>query len=217
VFDPKSKVIKKTGEKKVFRYYHCTNGKKTHPSLKGMNVPEDWLWNQFHDLIARISITEDFAKQVAETLNGSKVERRSHVRKDLEDLRAALTLLDRKLDQLADLRLAGDFDTETYQRQKMRTDEERRRLAAQIEQAERGSNDDGLETAQSILELAKNLKPLWELQTVEERREALDEVLSNPSYDGSTLRYDLISPLKVLSEMSENNEWRILRKMENPT
>jgi DNA invertase Pin-like site-specific DNA recombinase len=43
IFDPLTKKIKTTGEVKTYAYYHCTNGKKAHPSLNGMRISEDKL------------------------------------------------------------------------------------------------------------------------------------------------------------------------------
>lgn len=41
-----------------------------------------------------------------------------------------------------------------------------------------------------------------------ERRELLDKPLSNRWLDGLTVRYEIIKPLRTLSEMKENEIWR---------
>ena len=65
-----------------------------------------------------------------------------------------------------------------------------------------------LESANSILELAKNAKSLWKMQSISERKNLLDMVLSNPVLNGLNVEFNLRKPFDVLVEMKGNTEWR---------
>ncbi len=41
-----------------------------------------------------------------------------------------------------------------------------------------------------------------------ERRKMLEEVISNPVFDGVSVEYDLKKPFVVLREMAETKKWR---------
>ena len=65
-----------------------------------------------------------------------------------------------------------------------------------------------METAQSILELAKDAKTLWVSRAPMERRMFLDKVLSNPVLNGANIEFTLRKPFAVLAEMAQNDNWR---------
>lgn len=66
-YDPKTKKIKSSGETKTYHYYHCTNGKNVHEKFE--NIQGEKIWEQFGGLMEKISISEEFAKDIADALN----------------------------------------------------------------------------------------------------------------------------------------------------
>ena len=63
-----------------------------------------------------------------------------------------------------------------------------------------------VETAKTVLELARDAKSLWKVKSPKERKEFLSAILSNPVLDGATVRYDLKKPFAVLLKMAANGE-----------
>ncbi len=82
-----------------------------------------------------------------------------------------------------------------------------------MERAQLDINGAALETAKSILQLATNAESLWKLATPQERRSLLDDLLYNPVLDGVSVRYEIIKPLRTLSEMKQDSKWRIGRQL----
>lgn len=70
------------------------------------------------------------------------------------------------------------------------------------------NHDDLAMTAKRVFELAINAKELWKKGNIEERRKILDLLCSNPTLDGSTVRYNLKKPFAVLAEMARKEDWR---------
>ena len=208
VYDPKKKVIKSTGEEKEFRYYHCTNGRRAHTTMKGMTIVEDEIWKQFEPAVNAISITEDFAKQLAEALN--ETQRKAHRAHELEaeEYEAALKGLEGREDRLYDDYVAGVVDQESYRRQIVKVRKDRAHFTGLLRRAQSAVTDVALETAKTILELATNAESLWKMRTPQERKSFLDDLLSNPVLDGTTVRYELRKPFVTLSEMKGDLNWR---------
>lgn len=208
VYDPICKTIKATGERKTFRYYHCTNGKRVHPSLKGMRVAEDDLMNQFGEAVGRISIHEDFRDQLLAALNKTQVKARAAIKQDIDNYKTALASVREKENRAYDHYDAGVVDRETYNRQRMRLQQEQVHYTGLMEKAQLAINDVAGETVKSILQLATNAESLWKRRSPRERRQLLEKILSNPVLDGATVRYEIIKRLRLLSEMKEDPKWR---------
>lgn len=66
-YDPKTKMIKETGEKKTYHYYRCSNSRKVHMKLK--NVSEEKIWDQFEPAVEALSISQEFANDITAALN----------------------------------------------------------------------------------------------------------------------------------------------------
>lgn len=210
VYDPKTKVIKATGEKKTFHYYHCTNGKRVHPTMAGMSVQEPSVWEQLVEAVEKITIGPDMAKQISDALNESHEIVRRERKKEIEKFRGILHDLEREEDVIyLDLK-TGILSDEMYQRQLVRIRKGRREYTDLLEAANADIDGAYLQTAQSILELAKEAKSLWLSRSAHERLDFLKLVLSNQELDGVTVRYELKKPFAILSKMKEVSEWRPL-------
>ena len=216
VFDPITKKIKATGEIKTFKYYRCSNGKQVHASMKGMRVSEESIMEQFGGAVREISIREDFRDELMRAVNETFLKMSRAVKEDLERFKAALAAVKEREDRAYDRYDAGEIDRETYNRQRKRLQEEQLEYVSKMEQAQLSINEAGRETVESIIQLATNADSLWKHMTTEERRFLLDRLLSNRLLDAASVRYEIIKPLRTLSEMKEDSKWRKLHNCEFP-
>lgn len=208
IFDPKVKKIKATGEVKTYRYYRCSNGKKVHLSQKGLSITEESIMNQFGKAVSEISIQQDFRDELMKAVNETLHKTRRAVKDDLDRYEAALVELEQRGDLAYDHFVSGTIDQETYNRQRNLSKEKRLEYAALMKQAQLKINEVAGETIESIIELATNAESLWIHMTTQERRELLDKLLSNRWLNGVTVEYEIIKPLRILSEMKGNQKWR---------
>ena len=208
IYDPKVKTIVSTGEVKEFRYYHCSNGKRVHETMRGQSLKEDEIWEQFKKPISSITITEEMAADIAKALNETQTKARAATKHQMENFRTALRSLDSQEDELyQDYKKGITPSEESYQRQLRHVRTERLRFTSLLEGAQLQLSDAVAETAKSILELATNAELLWLSKNPDERRKDLDRILSNQSLDGQTIRYEMRKPFQVLSKMKQNEEW----------
>lgn len=209
VYDPKIKIIKDTGERRQYHYYHCTNGKKSHKAPI-VTVSEEKIWTGLEQAIEAVSISEGFAKDIADALNETHKNAGEARKREMEGFRAGLSELESREDEVyVDFR-KGILDEIGYKRQIQRVREERSRFTRLLEAANNGIDDAYLETAKSILELATNAKLLWKSRSPTERKERLSAILSNQVLDGLNVRYEMKKPFVVLSQMASVENWRPL-------
>lgn len=209
VYDPKKKVAK-TGEVRIFSYYHCTNGKKAHLSLVGMNVPEQTIWKQFDQAVDSISITPLLARQIAEEMNQSHRVLAEKAKEKIKETYRLIEALDLKEERVYDDFTKEILDIEGYRKIINRLRQDRDIYRNELERLQNQSRTYFRETAQSTLELASSAKSLYLSRSPEEKREFLEKLLSNPTLDGQSLRYDLRKPFGVLAKMALTSEWRTL-------
>ncbi len=200
-YDPK---VKKSGRR--FDYYRCANGKSAHPHLT--YVAENAILDGFEPALDAIAIPDLWARQLAVALKKANDRTREAKRHQMEQFRAALKELEGAEDGLYDHLKANILDEPSYKRQIERVRSERQRFTTLLEQAQSEVDGAFLVTAEKILELSIKAKALWKTRTAQERRELLDQILSNPRLDGSTVRFDLRKPFSVLAKMREVSDWR---------
>lgn len=217
VYDPKEKTLKSTGEKRVYKYYHCTNGKRPRVHGKGevQNMTEEQIFEQFTPAVSSISITENFATQIKEALNETHRKAVLAVKREITGYEQAILSLDEKNDRLFDRYDADEINKDEYNRQLVRIRKERNQYTKLLEQANVMITDASMETAKSILELATNAESLWKTATPQERKGFLEQLLSNPVLNGTTVEYQIRKPFVTLSEMKQDEKWR-RRRDSNP-
>jgi site-specific DNA recombinase len=199
-----SPIIKKNGKR--YDYYHCANGKNVH--AVEVNVTQDSIMAQLSAVPDAIHLTEDVADAISKILNETHHRAQRAKDKEADEYRSQLAQLDQKENRLCDLLADGTLDAETFKGQQMRLRGERDRLFELLQDAQRQIDGAYLVLADKVLNVAKNAKRLWESRSPEERRDFLAKLLLNPVLDGTTVRFDLRRPYRVLAEMHGNEEWR---------
>lgn len=204
IYDPKTKT-NKNGGGKTYHYYHCTNGKGVHE--KFINIQGEKIWEQFGEMLEQISISEEFAKDIAEALN--KTETKAHRVSELQiaEFKDKERELQASEDNILDFLLSGKIDQTTYDRKLKLIRQNREDITNQLEALQKSLTSAVMETAKSVLELAISAKSLWITKSPQERREFLNMLLSNPILDGLTVRFTLKNPFAVLLKMNETKEW----------
>lgn len=210
VYDPKTKMNKATGQTRIFKYYHCTNGRKVHQSMSGMNITESEIWRQLSSALDAITISEQQAQEFSAALNDLERELKGGAAESIQKLESERAELEARMNKLMDMYLDVQIEKELFEKQKARIKAQMQDLDRQIADL-KGDSSQVLENAESTLELAKLAKDLWKDRSDRERRDLLNELLSNPTWDGVSVRYELKKPFALLREMKRLEDWRRLR------
>ena len=205
IYDPKQKTNKTTGDIKTYHYYRCTNGKNAHEKLVNINAPK--IWEQFGELINKVSISEEFAKDIADALNATEKKAHKATEIQMAGFKESLKELEGHENKLFDLRIQGNINQEDFEKQLARIRTNRDGLTDQLATLQKGLTSAVMETAKTVLELSTSAKTLWNIRPAEERRVMLDKLLSNPILNGVSIQFELKKPFAVLVQMTENVSW----------
>lgn len=210
VYDPKKKVTKFLKKTSVFHYYHCSNGKKHHASMRGLNVTEEAIWSGLEKAIDAISVSAELAREIAKALNDSHKFALGAAVHQLEHAKKTTKALEAREDQLYEDMVQGVIDQEGFRRMIQKARSEKTRMQAVIDQAQSQIQGKYRETASSIIELCRQAKSLYLMRSPLEKREFLEIILSNPRLNGASVEFDLKKPFSTLALMSGNEKWRTL-------
>lgn len=211
VYDPKTKIIKSTGEEKLFKYYRCTNTRKIHSKLQ--YVSEDKLWSQLSNVVSSIELSEILASKIADALNKLNDVAKETIKKDIANYVLELDKLDDFRNNMFDSLMTKKIDQAEYEYQNNRLQEKRKHFTNLLEQSQLSMSDAWRVTAQKILELSINAKSLWKSGSVEQKLQLLRLITSNRVLNGLNVEYDLNKPFGTISEMTKKESWR--RESEN--
>lgn len=211
IYDPKKKKIKSTGEVKVFHYYRCSNSRGVHETMRGMNVSEDKLWEQFEAPVNEVSITRDFGEQVMVELEKIHHKAKEARRAEMKEFKIGLQELEDQEDRLYDDLTNGVLDSDGYRRQIDRVRLKRRDYTELLEQAQEEIDDEFLKVSRDLVELCIGAKSQWNSENVEDRIKLLKRICSNQVLDGVRVRYSVRKSLAILGRMSKREDWRPLR------
>lgn len=198
-YDPKSKTLKGTGQAKTYHLYRCSNSKKTHKSLRGMNIEEGQLWAQFEKVLDEIQIPESTLSRIAKVLEEEHKSSKDKLKQEQKNYRDMLEALDRKEANATDSVISGAIDKEAYQLLLAKLRKEKDECRQKLEAAALLSHDAFAETYRFVFELAKGAKEIWKLATPLERLDLLKHVCSNQVLDKQNVLYELKKPFALLA------------------
>lgn len=206
VYDPKKKNLK-NGDTRTYHYYHCTNGRNVHASMKGTAITEEKLFEQFGASLDEFSLEETFAKQIADALQATHQKAKHAISGELDSLKETLNKLDEKHSRATDMLIENAIDRASFDIVRFNIHRDKQFAHDKVKKLTLQLTDACMDTAKTILELVSRAKLLWLSRSPQEQREFLQLVLSNPLWDGVSLQYELKKPFKVLSQMRENINW----------
>lgn len=205
-YERKEKVLKSTGEAKVYHLYRCSNSRRIH--AKKVYIGEDKIWEQFEPVVGSITITEDFAKDITAALDETKEKQKAAIRKQMEGFRIELEALRAERGNAVKLFASGKIGESAYNSFIVDIDGREDHFVNELERLNCDISDAGMTAVKRVFELAINAKDLWKTMNREERLDYLKKVCSNPTLDALTIHYHLEKPFARLASWSENKEWR---------
>ncbi len=209
IYDPKTKFNKTTKEEILYPYYHCADGKRFHKENKipQVNIPEQKLWDLFHQPIQELNLNEALAGFIYSKLEEvEKVQAESKATvKESASIRLKEVLA--KEDELYTDYSDGLLSKDNYLKRLEAIKSEQSELKAKIENVTDTSEQEIKNKAKSLLELCKLAESAWKKASGEERIELVKRVCSNLQLDGASLRYDLKIPFKKLLDLKKNNDF----------
>lgn len=226
LYDPKVKILKSSGEKRTYHYYHCSDGRGIHKDQgqRQINISQRKLLDKFSKPVSEISIGEELAKAVSKALKKAHDKTILAHKRNMEGYRVVIKQTEAEEDKAYELLSLEIIDQPTYRRQIKAIRIKKRQYENLLEEGQVSISTKFYETSDTILELAKSAELFWKEGTDEEKLKFLKKILSNQvlnstgeNVDDLTIEYDLIGPLKELAKikkatpksgfLNENKKW----------
>ena len=209
IYDPKIKTSRRKGTSKLYRYYHCSDGRRVHRK-SGVGVrylTEENLFNQFSVAVDSIAITEVLARQISKALNEAHLRLEEASKEVIKKCENEILDLRNRESLLVDLLMNKTLDQEAFELKRNENKVILQKAFEKLKTAQSAVNGDYRMTAEKMLALTINAKLLWESRSREEKVEFLKLICSDQWLMGSTIRFELKKPLAVLAEMAKNGNW----------
>lgn len=135
-------------------------------------------------------------------LNQTLMKSKRAASDDLDRYEAALAGVKTKEDRAYELFDLSEMDKDTYNRQRKQLEEQQREYTWLMKSPKHAINNTTLETVNSIIQLANTTKSLLIHMSNDERMCLVSNLLSNRVLNNVSVRYKIIKPLPMISEIS---------------
>ena len=166
---------------------------------------EEKLWEAFESAIDDVALNQELAEMVFKKLKELENRNLGSEKSQKKKLNEKLKGLQARREELYEHFTTGLLDELTYRRVLKKTNKEISELKEKMHETTADSRSI-LDSAESLLELSKELKTLWKLMPDAERLIVLKKLCSNPSLNGTSVEYHLRKPFKILAEIKKNRK-----------
>ena len=189
---------------KVYPLYVCANGKKKHSSLRGMYKSEEALFENFEkDILDQINISNEVAEKIASELNANHKKLQARLKRDRAEFISRMKLLTEAEEDYYEDFKGGRVSEELFDKKRSDLKWERKKLEASVLEIHDSVTKEYMQSAESVLELAKNAKLLWLSRSKDERTEFMKKVLWNSSVSKVSIDFQTKKPFQTLIKMNE--------------
>jgi site-specific DNA recombinase len=194
--ETKSKLIRSTGKKRFYTYYHCT---RKRPCSQRRSISEVELEKQAADILSRITIIpefKDWALKALRTMHAQETADRTAVQRTQTN---AIRAVQKRLDGLTDMRLRELIDDGEFIAKREQLAAELRRLKEQHEDTDRRAAR-WLELTEQAFDFATTASGIFEKGTEEQRRKVFSNLGGALKLEGQRLEIKLHPWLQPIEE-----------------
>jgi site-specific DNA recombinase len=198
--EKKLKYIKSTGKTNSYVYYHCSHSKQNTICAERACIPEAGLELQVEELIEQYEIIPEFRDWALEALRGAhKVETETR-EKIYDSLHKELISIQKKEDNLIEMRCNDLLTDEEYKTKKSQLQNEKSRLKELLRDSEARA-DKWIELTEKAFDFATYARQAFISGDLQIKKEILSALGSNHMIKGGKL---FISANKYLQPISKN-------------
>lgn len=198
-------------KKEKYVYYHCTGYKgKCGQSY----IREEALSDKLGEAVKKIQIDEDTLSYLVDILKDAHEEEKEYHNSILKNLNEQHKKIQGKIDKAYSDKLEGNISDDFWLRQYERLKEQQDEILAKIERHQ-NANRGYIESGVKILELSKKAYSLYSQNPPQIKRQILNFLLSNCTFDDGSLSFTYKKPFDLIAEGLQTKNW-LLRRDSNP-
>ena len=194
-------------KKQRYVYYHCTGYadkcRGNPASCRRKHMREEALEAQFTELLGRLKFDDEVLEWVREALHASHADERREHEEAIGRHQAEYKRLDQRIHAMYVDKLDGLVDAAFFERMSNQWRDEQNHCLGEIERlqaADRSYLDEGIQ----LLELARNAQRLFVKQEPREKRQLLNFLLSNCTWEDGNVVATLRQPFDLLAETAQS-------------
>ena len=191
-------------KKSRYVYYHCTGSRGECPKPA---VREERLEELLGELVKAVVVESDMIEWVKLALRESHHDEEAYHSAQLVKLQTRYTQVQANLDRAYDDKLEGKITEEFWTRRSREWRQEQIAVRTTMEKCE-NANRVYFDEACRLLDLAGKAYDLWLTRNAGEKRQLLNLLLSNCTFDGESLTASYGKPFCWLAEGSLSTVWR---------
>jgi hypothetical protein len=180
-------------------YYYSPKFKDS-PASK--NVKEAVILEQIEKVFQKMIIPDYVMKDLKESLKTTHEAKNKYKIEAKEKILTRYKNIDRKLDNLLNMRIDESITQEIYDKKASSLQQEKKDLEVRIKQFD-NADDKFAITVQYLLELSSRAYDLFKSSKPQQKRQPINFVLSNLALDGEKLHYDLNKPFDAILQLCE--------------
>ncbi len=172
----RKKKRQKNGNVHKYIYYHCT--KQINPDCSQRSIEEKELDKQLENEVDQLAIDPNFKDWAVDTLKAMHEGEQKKRNDVLATHKKQYTKTVNKLDNLLELRLAGEIGEAEYKTKKKELEKEKTRLQELINDTDKRV-DDWLDRAEKAFDFASRAREMFESESPEDKKAVLLNIGSN--------------------------------------
>ena len=193
---------------KKYIYYHCTNGKGNCENVT--YIREEKIEDAYLEAFDLIKIPNEVIEYTKEALLGSHQEEKNYRESQVSLLTERYKKLDTYIDKLYVDKLEEVIELSFWESRTAAYKAEQEEILSKID-ALKSSNTTYMLEGIKLMEIASKAAELFPLMTMEEKREIVSLVLSNPRIENANIRYDYKMPFELFTNVQDLRKWRVLQ------
>ena len=189
-------------------YYHCTNGKGTCENV--VFLREEILAEAFGKALDNIQMKPDVVEWTRQALLESSQDEQVFREAAIKNLTTRYQKLDSFISKAYDDKLEGRIEPDLWETKTAQWKLEQQDIELRL-QAYREASTAYLVEGVRLMELASRACEIFGKMNVEEKREMLSLILSNPQVKDGSVCYDYKMPFAMFAGVTDLNKWRGVR------
>lgn len=211
---PEGRAVVMDIKKERFIYAHCTGTRRSKVAGARVKmcpdaefVPIAQIETQAEAALARTQISYELAETIYSAIAKDAGAAEGAAAASAAMLRAQLKRLEGHEERAYADKLDGKIEEAFWLQQQKRWGDERVRLEESITKLEASTPSSSLRTVKKVLQLAKDIVPIYKSASTEEKRRILSLVCSNWTLTGKKLSYKMRKPFAELAEGLSSGNW----------
>jgi site-specific DNA recombinase len=200
------KKTQKNGNVHQYIYYHCTG--RSHMACKEPSIRQEDLERQIIEFLGNIKISKEFNNFILDIVERQLKDKNRNKTREKSKIKLEIEKLENRLDNLLDLRMVGDIDSDTY---RLKRDEVRKQIDRNKELLADDSDiyEENIKKIRKTLDIAQFAQESFINGDNDTKRKIISSICYNLYKKDRIIIFEAIKPFETIRELKESQKENI--------